>query len=175
MVTRPWFGSARSTAIMGTTPSKLNLPFFNSIFEIFGQFGVWPIIGLQGFDFVNWVSFWLFSFGVLGYTVGKVGMVHFLCTWSFWLIKFYLTHKKRKRTKKGVVSTVCSWCVRLDFLGCSPWMKSFQLKIKNKKERNGRIREEVSKRPLSWKWVVNECFSTLETLIYIFSDRSMMW
>jgi hypothetical protein len=42
---------------MGTSPSKLNLPVFNSIFEIFGQFGVWPIIGLQGFDFVNWVSF----------------------------------------------------------------------------------------------------------------------
>ena len=42
---------------MGTTPSKLKLPVFNSIFEIFGQFGVWPIIGLQGFDFVNWVSF----------------------------------------------------------------------------------------------------------------------
>ena len=42
----------------------------------------------------------LFSFGVLGYSVGEVGVVHFLCTWSFWLIKFYLTDKKRKRKKK---------------------------------------------------------------------------
>ena len=63
----------------------------------------------------------------------------------------------------------------LDVLGCSPWIKSFQLKIKNKKERNGRIREEVSNGVYHQTWVVNECFNVLETLIYVFSDELMMW
>ena len=47
-----------------------------------------------------------------------------------------------------------------------------------RKERNSRRREEERVKLANGfykKWVVNECFNALETLIYVFSGRLMIW
>ena len=46
------------------------------------------------------------------------------------------------------------------------------------KERNGRRREEERVKlanDIYQTWIVNECFNVLETLIYVFTGRLMMW
>ncbi len=47
-----------------------------------------------------------------------------------------------------------------------------------RKERNNRRREKERVKLANGfykKWVVNECFNALETLIYVFNDRLIMW